>query len=114
VDAETIARFSRYADQDDPLPMVFSRQEVKHIHTLPDPALGFCSSFSCKEAVFKALDAPFNFTECELFYIPGEHLQRPVLSFAAAGGILVSDCTVYFFSVRPAELVVVVHLFGRR
>jgi phosphopantetheinyl transferase (holo-ACP synthase) len=114
VDAETISRFSRYADQNDPLPMVFSQKEVQHIRNLPDKALGLCSSFCCKEAVFKALSAPFNFTECELFYIPGRQLQRPVLSFSQMGDVLITDCTANFFSIKAEEQVVVVHLFGRR
>jgi phosphopantetheinyl transferase (holo-ACP synthase) len=114
VDGETVARFSRYADQDDPLPMVFSRKEVEHIRTLPDKALAFCSSFCCKEAVFKAMGAPFNFTECELFYLPGQPLQRPVLSFPPANGILITDCTAGFLSTRAGEQVAVVHLYGRR
>jgi phosphopantetheinyl transferase (holo-ACP synthase) len=101
-------------DQNDPLPMVFSRKEVVHIRTLPDKALGFCSSFCCKEAVFKALGVPFNFTECELFFIPGQQLQRPVLSFSQQNALLVSDCTAGFFSPQTGEQVVVVHLFGRR
>ena len=94
--------------------MVFSRKEVEHIRTLPDKALGFCSSFCCKEAVFKALGVPFNFTECELFFIPGQQLQRPVLSFSQQNTLLVSDCTAGFFSPQTGEQVVVVHLFGRR
>ena len=112
VDGETIARFSCYVDQNDPLPMVFSRKEVEHIRTLPDKALGFCSSFCCKEAVFKALDFPFNFTECELFFVPGQQFQRPVLSFSQQNNV--SDCTAGFFSPRTGEQVVVVHVFGRR
>lgn len=114
MDAETIARFSRYADQNDPLPMVFSRKEVQHIRNLPDKALGLCSSFCCKEAVYKALGSPFNFTECELFFIPGLHIQRPVLSFPQQPGVLITDCTAKFLSIRAGEQVVVVHLFGRR
>jgi phosphopantetheinyl transferase (holo-ACP synthase) len=114
VDAETIARFTRYTEQDNPLPMVFSRKEVEHIQTLPDKALGFCSSFCCKEAVFKALGTPFNFTECELLYIPGRQLQRPALSFSRQDNVLLGDCTAGFFSIRAGEQVVVVHLFGRR
>jgi phosphopantetheinyl transferase (holo-ACP synthase) len=94
--------------------MVFSRKEVEYIRTLPDQALGFCSSFCCKEAVFKALGSPFSFTECELFYLPGQPLHRPVLSFAQPDGILVTDCTAGFFSTRTGEQVAVVHLFGRR
>jgi phosphopantetheinyl transferase (holo-ACP synthase) len=112
VDGETVARFSRYVDQNDPLPMVFSPKEVEHIRTLPDKALGFCSSFCCKEAVFKALGVPFNFTECELFFIPGQDLQRPVLSFPRQSTLPITDCTARFFSPVTGEQAVVVHLFG--
>lgn len=114
MDAETIARFSRYTDQNGPLPMVFSRKEVQYIRNLPDKALALCSSFCCKEAVFKALGSPFNFTECELFYIPGLSLQRPVLSLSQQRDVLITDCTAKFLSIRAGEQVVMVHLFGRR
>jgi hypothetical protein len=101
-------------DESDPLPMVFSQKEARHIQSLPDRALGLCSAFCCKEAVFKALGSPFNFTECELFYIPGRALQYPVLSFPPPLDVLITGCTAEFFSLKDGEQVVVVHLFGRR
>jgi phosphopantetheinyl transferase (holo-ACP synthase) len=114
VDSETIARFSSYGDLSDPLPMVFSRKEVAYFQTLPDKSLGFCSAFCCKEAVFKALGSPFNFTECELFFTPGRQLQRPVLTFIPQSPTVVTDCTAFFFSLRAGEQTAAVYLFGRR
>lgn len=112
VDGETRSRFSSHVGKLDPLPMVFSKKEIEHINKLPDPALGFCAAFCCKEAVFKAIAKPMNFLECELLYLPGEVLQRPLLSIDEESEI--SDCTVRFIFNQPEDLIAVVHLFGKR
>lgn len=95
--------------------MVFSTAEINHIRTLHDQAIGFCASFCCKEATYKALGRPMNFTECELLYNPEKHLQRPTVSLQDDNNNpSIGDCTVEFFHSRPEELVAIVHLFGRR
>ena len=72
IDSEHIERFSKW-DQDGntPSPLIFSNKEIKHCSSLEKPYIGFCVSFCCKEAVFKALEGPYDFTECELLWIPG-------------------------------------------
>jgi len=48
------------------MPLAFTRAEVDHARTQPSPARALCASFCAKEALFKALRAPYNFTDCEL------------------------------------------------
>jgi len=68
VDAERIDRFlSITRGSDFPMPFVFSAREAKYIQKLANPERGFCASFCCKEALFKALSASYNFPECEFF-----------------------------------------------
>lgn len=67
VDAERIDRFSVLSANDDhPMPFVFSAREVAHHRRLETPARGFCASFCCKEALRKALPEAYHFPECEL------------------------------------------------
>lgn len=94
--------------------MVFSTNEINHTRTLTEQAVGLCAAFCCKEAVYKALGQPFDFTECELFYTPHESLQRPQLSFSENTFPVISDCTIRFMRPTPDELVAIAHLYGRR
>lgn len=114
IDVETIDRFSSYTGQDNPLPMVFTTNEINHIHTLSDHAAGFCASFSCKEAVYKALGQPINFIECELFYTPLKTLHHPTLTLRGDNALTICDCTVRFLQPQPDEMVAIVHIYGRR
>ena len=50
--------------------MLFSPREAEHIRSLRAPEIGFCASFGCKEAFFKAVRRPFRWTECEFFPDP--------------------------------------------
>ena len=71
VDAEKVQRFSHLGKGGEPvLPFVFSKREVLHNQDLDRPEIGFCMCFCCKEAVLKALGAPYNFPECEIFPEP--------------------------------------------
>jgi len=115
VDAERTARFAALdIRRDRPLPFVFSAREVYFLRRARNVPLGLCASFCCKESVFKALGAPYNFTDCEFLYAgePGfvpirlarglcrEHrIRRGVAIVRVAGR-----------GVR-AEVVVVVYLF---
>ena len=114
IDGETIARFAKLEKEDRPFPMVFSSDEIEHIKSLANQALGFCASFCCKEAAYKALGQPLNFTECELFFNPHKTLQRPKLSLPGTDNPTINDCTVRFLRPQPEEMVAVVHLYGRR
>jgi len=65
IDAEYPRRFSRFTrEKEHPLPFVFSPQEWDHARQSSCPEKALCISFCCKEAMYKALDMPYNFTEC--------------------------------------------------
>ncbi len=113
IDGEAIERFTRYAGQENPFPMVFSSDELNHIQTLPDQAVGFCASFCCKEAFYKAHGTPLDYTECELFYTPDKTLQHPKLSLSGTQHLKIYECTVRFLRPQAEELVAIVYLYGR-
>ena len=72
IDVEFIDRFARWKlDGIEPSPMIFSSREIEHYSSLTDQSVGLCTSFCCKEAIYKALQRPYNFTDCELFWKPG-------------------------------------------
>jgi phosphopantetheinyl transferase (holo-ACP synthase) len=112
IDSENIGRFTRYIDRDNALPHVFSKREIAHIHTLENRALGFCASFCCKEAFYKAVRLPFRFSECEFFYRPDD---RPELSFSLPRNIIptLSDVQVKLYHRDRDEILVLLYLFGR-
>lgn len=92
--------------------MVFSEKELEHIRTLEDKSLGFCASFCCKEAFFKAVGVPINFTECELFYDPVKSQFQPSISCSSADLPLFIGCSVQFFRPQADELIAALFLFG--
>jgi phosphopantetheine--protein transferase-like protein len=68
VDLETVDRFRGALENDaHPIPFVFTKNEIDHALAQHDTALALSACFTAKEAVQKALRAPYNFTECELF-----------------------------------------------
>ena len=67
IDGERVDRFNLYIANDErPMPFVFSGEEIKYFNQLSNPAKGFCSAFCCKEAFYKAVSGYYNFPECEL------------------------------------------------
>ena len=67
VDAERIARFERFTDESPPpMPFVFTEGEIQHACAGSNAATRLCLCFTCKEALFKALGTPFDYTLCEL------------------------------------------------
>ncbi len=124
VDAERIARFRKLAVQADPMPIVFSKAEVSHNRTLPDPAVGFCASFCCKEALYKAVDTPFNFSDCEFSYHPADDDHVLTLSPNLQEKIGIIDVRVRILPSgisgnaqcedENAELVALVNVFGSK
>jgi phosphopantetheine--protein transferase-like protein len=114
VDCEAIARFAPMLEgEEHPMPLVFTRAEVDRARSLPFPARALCSCFCAKEAAFKALNAPINFTDCELFLDTDDAAElrlSPLLS--AEHGI--GSSTAEIRDVKEAEgvVMVVVVLFG--
>ena len=66
VDAERVGRFGRWAIAGAGfMPFVFTKKERSHCRGLDHPAAGLCAAFCVKEALYKALGRPYNFTDCE-------------------------------------------------
>ncbi len=81
IDIECIDRFADLEqDPGHPMPFVFTEQEIAHARGLADPRQGLCASFCCKEALFKALGEPYEFTDCELLWHTDRQSASPTLS----------------------------------
>jgi phosphopantetheinyl transferase (holo-ACP synthase) len=66
IDSERIGRFERWASSGAGfMPFVFTKKERSRCARLDHPAAGLCAAFCVKEALFKALGRPYNFTDCE-------------------------------------------------
>lgn len=112
VDAETVERFERLAIDEESWGWVFSRDERSHNRRLPSPSEGFCASFCTKEAVLKAVRFPYDLTECELFYRPGEteHPVRLAPTFRTRHGV--DHATAHVIRGETGELIVAAYLFA--
>lgn len=111
VDAERPARFEKLVGEKTPWHLVYSEREVAHVRGLPNQALGFCAAFCCKEAVVKAVEDSFPFSECEVFYEPDGTANLSLSSrFSQEWGVQAADVRIS----RPTdeEVVAVVYLFG--
>lgn len=62
VDIENIDRFNNWAEE--PPPFIYSPKEIELLPTFTDKLVYLCSVFCIKEALFKALQKPYNFNEC--------------------------------------------------
>jgi len=115
VDCEEIARFApMLAAEAHPMPLVFTRAEVDRARALPAPARALCACFCAKEAVFKALRTPYNFTDCELLLGAEDTAElRLTPALAAEHGIGSSTIDVCDVEEADGAVMVVVVLFGR-
>jgi hypothetical protein len=115
VDAERVVRFASLDIRRlHPFPFVFSAREVYFHRRARDPSRGLCASFCCKEAVFKALAAPLNFTDCELLYAgePGPVPIRLARSLCREHGLARGAAMVRVIGRGGrAEVVVAAYLF---
>jgi len=114
VDCEAVARFApMLANDDHPMPLAFTRAEVDRARRSPSPARTLCACFCAKEALFKALGAPYNFTDCELILDADDGAElRLAPSLTAEHGI--GSATIKISDIEGADGVVmaVVVLFG--
>jgi phosphopantetheine--protein transferase-like protein len=113
VDCEEIARFApMLAAEAHPMPLVFTRAEVDHSRTTPFPARALCASFCAKEAIFKAIGGPYDFTDCELFLSPDDTAElRLSPSLAAEHGIGATEVEIFDVEETDGAVMVVVVLF---
>ena len=113
VDLERIARFERLAGLDaERWPLVFSSREIEHARALGEPARALCAAFCCKEALFKALDAMFEYPECELLYDPSSERQAPLLGPALIEQHGIAACRAFVRPWGEGECLGVLYLFG--
>jgi 4'-phosphopantetheinyl transferase EntD len=113
VDLERVARFERLAAPNaDRWPLVFSEREIEHARSLADPARALCAAFCCKEALFKALGAMFEYPACELLFDPADERQQLLLEagLARARGIAASSAWAHPWG--EGECLGVVYVFG--
>jgi phosphopantetheinyl transferase (holo-ACP synthase) len=115
IDSERIDRFRGWASEPARAPsFVFTGREIGHACGLADAALGLCASFCCKEAVFKALGGPYDFTDCEFFMNEDEEPARIHLSEGLRSKHRVREAlaAVRRERLEAGELIVVAYLLG--
>ena len=113
VDGERIDRFEHLVDQQDPCLLVFTPEEISHAGALDSPAEGLCAAFCCKEAVYKALECPFNFVDCELLFDPACSEQVLHLSPALRNEFDIAEASARVMRAAEGECVAVVCLWSR-
>ena len=111
IDAEQLDRFQKFADGARPWPFVYSDREIAHNRSLPWPAAGFCAAFCCKEALYKALSAPYTFTECEVLAEWESEAPRLLLSSSLCEKRNISGASVHLHWTPWRECVAEVHVF---
>lgn len=62
IDIEDSDRFDKWAET--PPPFIYSADEIELAKQFDDPKPFLSAAFSLKEALFKALREPYNFTDC--------------------------------------------------
>ena len=113
IDAERPVRFVELAEEEHPLPLVFTSSESEHARSTRDPPRSLAAAFCCKEALRKALGIPYDWRDCELFWRPGERRLPIRLAPSLIDEHALSDA-VAFISASPddGEVVVVSYLFA--
>ncbi len=115
IDSDHIARFAKWGtDRKEASPLVFSEKELDYCFTLDNPATGLCASFCSKEALFKALEKPYDYTGCELFWHPSLKEHQLVLDekLTKKHGIvkLKTDLKI----TAKGECIIIIYLIGKK
>ncbi len=113
LDAERIERFEALLTQPDPMPFVFSPKELSHCARQSDPAAAMCICFCAKEAVYKALGGPYDFTHCISRPDP-DGIECPLelhQNICVEHGVLTNGRLEYRRSKNGAEIVAAAYLF---
>ena len=113
IDSEHVARFYKWEKAGkNILPFVYTPKERTHCRGLADPAKGLCAAFCVKEALCKALERPYDFTDCEFLY--AGTLQNSL--FALSGKIAprmrnIQACAKLLMPVK-GQVTAIVYLFS--
>lgn len=115
IDSEKINRFETVArESDHPFPFIFLKAELDHCRSLADSAKGLCAAFCCKEALRKAIAAPYNYTDCEALF--DECRQTISLKVAESlkreAGIGEVEADIRYNPLDTGEFIVVVSVSG--
>ncbi len=115
IDSEHIARFAKWGtDREEASPFVFSEKELDYCFTLDDPAIGLCASFCSKEALFKALEKPYDFTSCELFWHPSLKKHQLILDDELRNRQGISKVKTELKITTSRECIIIVYLIGNK
>jgi phosphopantetheinyl transferase (holo-ACP synthase) len=116
IDCEKTSRIESIIGTDDhPFPFVFTRPEIDHCRRLANPARGLNAAFCCKEALYKALCRPYNFTECEVFFDEESFAVtvRTSEAFRNENGFLELTAAITQNPLDNDELIASVYLLGK-
>jgi phosphopantetheinyl transferase (holo-ACP synthase) len=113
IDSELVARFRKWEKTGkNLLPFVYTPKERDHCLGLKDPAAGLCAAFCVKEALYKALERPYNFTDCEFLYAGTPQNSRFELSGKIAPGIRSGHACAKLIRPVKGQLTAIVYLFS--
>ncbi len=115
IDTEHIIRFAQLELKGNkPSPFIFSPKEIEYCSALADSWIAFCTAFCCKEALFKALQSPYDFTACELLWNGKKRTHiSPTLSKALCKQHHITDSRAYIEITDSGECIVSIFLFGQ-
>ncbi len=85
--------------------------DAEQLDRFQKSAAGFCAAFCCKEALYKALSAPYTFTECELLAEWEDDAPRLHLSATLRAQYTIADTAVRLRWTPWRECVAEVHVF---
>ena len=113
IDSEHVARFCKWEKAGkDLLPFIYTSKERAHCMGLADPAIGLCAAFCVKEALCKALERPYDFTDCEFLY--DKRPRRSLFSISGKTGAAMGKIhpSVKLLSPVRGQMTAIVYLFG--
>lgn len=112
VDIEDIARFDRFDPASGPMPFVFTPRELRAAQSVERPGEHLCIVFAAKEALRKALGAPYDYVRCEVILREGE-ASLSLGSLAAEHEIGATRVRVVPSVLEIDELIVEVYLLAK-
>jgi len=107
-----VDRFRLEKESDNPLPLVFSNEEWSCAALVPDTASALCAAFTFKEAVFKAIGAPFDPRLVQWMAGDQPGSGEAVLAPEVMREFKIAGVDVRILFPDPGECVTIVHVFG--